>query len=443
MSLIATLQAHAPEVLLLLAWFGQSRSPATDRRLGLLGALLALALYTVRVFPPTSALTWHPSATFGGIASADRFAAFMQMVICWIGLAAIWQGHRRPAAVLGVLLATGVALSSLDLALTIPAIILVGSMLASSMTVEAKVAPPRVAVVILVTGAVGLAVACTGLSYRAMAIGMSQGWLEQSTGFKLAMWLWLSLGLISMGKWALIHGLSQATPSSQRLFLLSAAPVALFGVWLRLSSALYSGVIEGSMLGQGQEFMDRVQAFVVVVALLFLIRSTLLNRAAQDWIGRIAAAVPLQVGLWLLSALAFNQESISQAALAVLIFGLATVGLARPGNSRSHRLGWVLLLFAWIGLPPTAGFHHRWLLTQSLIPYGQILLPAASVIFTLLLLVRLLPAALEPENQTESSSEAGSSKLVTTVAATLLLLGFGTLSYLARLADVGRDAIYW
>jgi formate hydrogenlyase subunit 3/multisubunit Na+/H+ antiporter MnhD subunit len=442
MSWITTLQAHTPELLLLLAWLGQSRNnSAADRRLGLLGALLALALYAARVFPPTSALAWNPTATFGGITSVDRLAALMQLVLCWCGVTALWQGHRRPAEVLGFLFATGLAVASLDLALTIPAVIFAGSMLAASMSTDAKVSPPRVAIAILVTGAIGLAVACTGLSYRAMAIGMSQGWLEQSIGFKLAMWLWLSLGFISMGKWALIQSANQTAEGSQRLFLLSAAPVALFAIWLRLSTALFSGVIEGSTLEPDQGLLERVQVWIVVVALLFLIRSFQHVRAASDWLGQLAAAVPLQVGLWLLSALALNQEAVSQAAFALLIFSLAAAGLARPGNSSSriHRLGWILLLFAWIGLPPTAGFHHRWLLAQSLIPSGEILLPAAAAIFTLLLLVRLLPAAIEPESQ----SESGSSKLVTTLAATLLVLGFGSLTYLARLADVGKDAIYW
>lgn len=435
MSLLAQLQAHTPELLLLAAWL------IKDRRVCLSALLLALAVTVLRVFPHDALPAWSTTTTLGGWAMADRMSALFQALLCWTGLAVVWQGHQHWRAVVATVLASMVAVVSMNMALTIAAIAAAIHFATSSLASEERPSPPRVSLLVFGFGAVVLAVACSSLSYRGLAIGMSNEWLEETASRALAAWTLLAVGLIAVGHWALRHAAAIDANPQQRLFVLAAVPIALFAVWLRLSTTLFSGVVEGSVLQPNQGLMGLVQALMVIAALLFLVRSFRASRTAEDWLGQLAAAVPLHVALWLLAVLALNQLAITHAAYAVLIFGISAVALARPAADASRwlRLSWLILVLSWIGMPPTAGFHQRWLLAQSLLSQDQVALAVIGVVITLLLMIRLLPAALDPRNHSETPSQ----QLFPVGAAALLVVGFLSLRYLASLEGVGRDAIFW
>lgn len=439
--MLPTLQAMLPSLLLLLAWMARPRDCNNDRRLSQFALLLVLVLCLHRIFPFDGGATWGAISVLGNHLSFDGFSALFVGLMSWLALGALQLNHSRPTPLIGSLFFAAVAFASLNFAFTMVAVVAFSYCLGNSLQSEERPPPPRLSLAVTAVAALALMAMAGGWSYLQLGIGMSQAWLDQGGGFMVFLWAVFSFGLMSVGRWAIQHGASLNASTSQRLFAIGAAPLALFAVWLRFSTALFAGVVQGNVLEVDQGLMGQVQGWLLLAIILLVLRSFRADRHAEDWMGHLAAAVPVQLGLWLLAAISLDQEAVYLAIFAMVVFSVAAVGLARPAPdcARIWRLCWGLLIAAWIGLPLTAGFHQRWLLGQDMLANGQFTLAAIAFFLSLLLLIRLLPTALDPRNHAEKAP----SRLFPALAAAVLLAAFVRLDYLNGLAKAAQNAIFW
>ncbi len=454
MSILSQIQAHAPELLVFLAWIVHSPMPSAavrdaNRRLGLLALALAMTVAALRVFQVPGVHPWPATSTLWEWARVDRFSALFQFALSWSAFAAIAMRRQHAAVILGFTWTACLAVSSVHLFLTLAAVAAAFRFLAAAAHGEEPHRPPRLTLLVFVFAIASLALSCSALHYSGLSIGMSQDWLDQSAGGGLAAWTILSASLAWLGQWALRN-------SNQRSHQVSAAPVLLFAVWLRLTTALFAGVVEGSSAEVGNDTMRLVQSLVIVAALFMAIRvfksggAATSDLPANPWQARIAASVPLQVALWLIASVTLEQNAVTSAALAALVFALATPALmsfvssvdSSPESGRGRRLAtalWWIALLAWLGMPMTAGAHSRWLMLTSLYELGELWLVGTAAVISLVMMARLLPTAINGQIRSESRV----SGLLISVAALLLVAGFLYPAFLHSLTEVGNDVIFW
>jgi NADH:ubiquinone oxidoreductase subunit 2 (subunit N) len=467
MDLLVDLRSHVAELILLVLWIalhfaqGGSHSKSNaNRRLAQLGLIVIAILCVTRLgdFSAFNLATGSSTLTFGEWMVADRLGALYQLLLAFTAFAAVKLRPKQSdgessaflSALVGVVACGSIALSSFHLATTFFGVcgaVIFASQLNSNSAkardtdVVASAKLPRAGLLIFGFGLLSLAVSSAGLGYRQIAIATSQGWLDETLGGQLAAWAMLSVGLLMLGR-ALLSDVAQTQARSQQLMASVGIPVLMFGVWLRLTTSMYSGLVQGSPLNSDGGALQLLQNLIFLVAALCLIFGAKALKNASGCMAQLAACTPIHVALLLAASFSLGQSGVEMSGFYAVIYTLAGVGAwAGLGlRSRWAALLWTAVILAWVGLPPTAGMHVRWAIGQELLAGGHLWLAILIALSSLWMLLHLVPHI---SKAFDAKTSSPGSRLLLVACGGALLWGFASLRLLSFLPFTGQDAVFW
>jgi len=466
MDLLVDLRSHVAELILLVLWIalhfakgGKSTSNA-NRRLAQLGLVVVAILGVTRLgdFSTFHLTRWSSTLTFGEWMVADRLGAFYQLLLVFAAFAAVKLRSKQAKGdnaaywsnLIGVVASGSIALSSFHIVTTLfgvcGAVIFasrlnVNSAKANDSDVVASANLPRAGLLVFGFGLLSLVVSSGGMGYRQIAIATSQGWLEESLGGQLAAWTLISVGLLMLGR-GLLAAAAETQSRSQQLMASVGMPVLFIGVWLRLTTSMYSGLVQGSALHPEAGALQLLQNLIFLVATLCLIFGAKALKSASGCLSQLAACTPIHVAILLVASFNLGQSGVELSGFYAVIYTLAGIGAWAGYGLRSRwaALLWTTVILALVGLPPTAGLHVRWALGLELLASGHIWMAILVVLSSLWMLLHLVPHI---SKAFDDKSTSTGSRLLLVACGAALLWGFGSLRLLSFLPFMGQDAVFW